>query len=267
MSTVESAPGVPVLDGHLPAAAAGRIAFVLARPAHSGNIGAALRALTNFGFADLRVAAMTEPFDREQAGALAVSAKHKLDRLAFHDTVPGALADCVRVFAVTRRKRKHRYAFLSARGGAAKVWEATARGRVALLFGCEADGLSNDEVALAQELIAIPTADEMGSLNLAQAVLLLSYELFTASAQIPEYLVDTRLPPAPQPEIEQMLQHMERALWKLGYVRESNPEIVGELRQIFGARELTQPWVRILRGIFTRIDKLAARTGMGQEKP
>lgn len=255
----ESAPAVPVLPGTPAAAAADRIVFALIRPAMSENIGAALRALTNFGFAQLRVAAMATPFDAEKAGALAVSAKTKLHTIRFHSTLDEAVGDCVRVFAITRRRRKHRYAFLSARAGAEKIWQATARGKVGVIFGCEAHGLDNTELNYAQDLIAIPTADEMGSLNLAQAVLIISYELHLAQANAPAYLIDRRLPPATQHDIEQMLQHMERALWGIGYIRDVNPEIIGELRQVFGTRELSMPWIRILRGIFTRMENCAAR--------
>ena len=255
----ESAPGVPILPGTPAAAAADRIVFALTRPAMSENIGSALRALTNFGFANLRVAAMANPFDAEKAGALAVSAKARLHTIQFHPTLDAAVGDCVRVFAITRRRRKHRYAYLSARAGAERIWQATARGRVGVIFGCEAHGLDNTELNYAQELIAIPTADEMGSLNLAQAVLIIAYELHLAQAGAPAYLLDRRFPPATQHDIERMLQHMERALWSIGYIRDINPEIIGELRQVFGTRELTMPWVRILRGIFTRMERCAAK--------
>lgn len=259
MAAAESALAVPVLPGTPAAATSDRIVFALVRPAMSENIGAALRALTNFGFAQLRVAAMPAPFDAEKAAALAVSAKSKLHTIQFHATLDEAVGDCVRVFAITRRRRKHRYAFLSTRAGAEKIWQATARGKVGVIFGCEAHGLDNTELNYAQDLIAIPTADEMGSLNLAQAVLIISYELHMAQANAPDYLIDRRLPPATQHEIEAMLQHMERALWSIGYIREVNPEIIGELRQVFGTRELSMPWIRILRGIFTRMENCAAR--------
>ncbi len=266
----ESAPATPLLRGTPAAAAAGQVAFVLARPALSENVGAALRALTNFGFANLRVAAMQTPFDSDRAGALAVCAKDRLHHIQFHDTVADAVGDCVRVFAITRRRRKHRYAFLSARAGAEQIWQATARGRVGIMFGCEAHGLANEELDYAQDLIAIPTADEMGSLNLAQAVLIICYELHLAQAGAPAYLLDQRYPPAQQRDIENMLQHMERALWSIGYIRDVNPEIIGELRQVFGTRDLTLPWLRILRGIFTRMERCAERlraTGFDPRRP
>lgn len=264
---LESAPAVPVLPGTPAASAAERIVFTLVRPALSENIGAALRALTNFGFANLRVAAMPGPFDAEKAGALAVCAKTRLHTIQFSPTLDAAVGDCVRVYAITRRRRKHRYAYLSTRAGAERIWQATARGRVGVIFGCEAHGLDNLELNYAQELVAIPTADEMGSLNLAQAVLIIAYELYLAQANAPAYLLDRRFPPATQHDIERMLQHMERALWAIGYIREVNPEIIGELRQVFGTRELTLPWVRILRGIFTRMEQCAVNVSRAGGDP
>lgn len=240
-----------------PAPPADRVRFVLIRPALSENVGSALRALVNMGFARLRVAGM-DRYDRERARALAAGAGGSLDRIEFFPAVPEAIADCVRVYAVTRRRRRHRYTMLAPRLAAERIWAQTARGPVALLFGCEADGLSNPELELAQELITIPTAEEMGSLNLAQAVLLVAYELFLASGAAPPPRDDT-FPPAPVAELELMLEHMERTLRGLGFIRPANLAIRDDLRQIFGNRELNRPQLQILRGIFRRIETTGPR--------
>jgi len=234
-----------------------RVVFVLVRPALSENVGATVRALANMGCTHLRIVGM-ENFDLERAQALAVSAAPNLEAVTFYDSVAEAVADTVRVFAVTRRLRRHRYTSLAARAAAEEICSAVGTGTVALLFGCEAAGLSNDEMLLAQDLITIPTYGELASLNLAQAVMVIAYEIFLASSAVPEMVRDDQDPPATMKELSDLLVHMERALRTLGFVKPANEAILDDLRQIFNQPGQPSPRVRILRGIFTRIEKVMA---------
>src|SRR5437868_5592003 len=154
---------------------------VLCRPSHPGNIGAAARAMKTMGFEDL---ALVEPrhFPHADATALAAGALDVLERARVHATLEEALADCVLAAGFSARRRDLSHAPRSLRDAAPELVADAAGGRIALVFGNETSGLSNDELARCQRFVSIPANPAYPSLNLAAAVQLASHELATAAA-------------------------------------------------------------------------------------
>lgn len=157
----------------------GRIAVVLVEPRGPLNVGSAARAMANFGLGDLRIV-NGPPRDHEDARNMAVHGEAVLDAAVEHGSLRDAIADATFVVATTA-KRRHRLPALPAAEGARRIVEEAGRGRVAILFGRENHGLHARELALAHAAIAIGTAPECRALNLAQAVLLVAYEVFRSA--------------------------------------------------------------------------------------
>src|SRR6056297_1156852 len=159
------------------------IRFVLDHTSHPGNIGSAARAMKVMGLSDLRLVAPAR-FPHAEATALASSADDVLDAAEVHDGLGDALAGCALVIGTSARRRRVEQEMTDARGAAQMALDAGAP--VALLFGCEKSGLDNPALDRCHALIRIPTNAEYGSLNLAQAVQIVCYELrMTALAAAP----------------------------------------------------------------------------------
>jgi TrmH family RNA methyltransferase len=226
-------------------------AFILVRPLQAGNVGATARALKNMGLGDLRLiapVATTGP----AAAAMAVHAEDVLRAARRYDDLPGAIADCTLVVGTTCRQGLYRAGALTVREAAARLAAEAANNRVAVLFGPEDTGLVNRELELCQRLLTIPTAPEYPSLNLAQAVMVVAYELMMAAG------VARELPPAepyaPAAAVEAMMQRMSRALVAIGFLPADNPEhIMFALRAIFGRSGLSARELDILSGIARQI--------------
>jgi tRNA/rRNA methyltransferase len=158
--------------------------------------------------------------------------------------------------ATTRRHGKYRQEIFTPEEIAAKVGGAKETGRVALVFGREDSGLTTDEVALCRWQATIPTASDFGSLNLAQAVLVFSYELFRNEGKaIPRQM---RVP-APGGDLETLYDHMEQTLLRIGFLNPQNPDhIMRTLRRVFARAELDPREVSVLRGLMAQIDWAAS---------
>jgi tRNA/rRNA methyltransferase len=223
------------------------IAFVLVRPHSAGNIGAAARALKNMGFADLRVVAPAAR-NRRMAAAMAVHAADVLaDARTFAD-LDSALADCTVTVGTTCRSGLYRSGASDLRAAAPGLVALARSNRIAVIFGAEDHGLTNDELKRCQRLIMIPAAPEYPSLNLAQAVMVVAYELRVAAA------AGHRGEPAPAfalaSEIEAMLARMADALVAIGFLPEDNPDhIMFALRAVLGRSGLTARELDIFNGI------------------
>jgi tRNA/rRNA methyltransferase len=224
------------------------VRFVLVRPGDGGNIGAAARALKNMGQADLRLVAPRAP-DAATARRLAHHAEDVLDRARVTDSLAAALADCRWIVGTTRRAGRRRRATLSPREFAARVHGEPQRRPTAVVFGPEEDGLSMRELALCNDIVRIPTAPAQPSLNLAQAVLVIAYELYLARPQAGPGLPGAG-PEAASAALEQMYAHFEEALLAIRFVRpDTAPHRILALRRILGRARLTPGDVRLLRGI------------------
>jgi len=158
-----------------------RVRVVLVRPQHAGNVGAAARAMKNMGLERLVLVA-PQHWDPAQATTMAVHAADVLARLRRAESLAEAIADCGLVVGTSGRATATQLGALSPRTLAPEIVAASATNDVALVFGPEDHGLSNDDLARCQRVVSIPTADAYGSLNLAQAVLVCAYELLLAAA-------------------------------------------------------------------------------------
>ncbi len=195
---------------------------VLVRPQLGENIGKAARAMLNFGLVDMRLVAPRDGWPNPQAGPAASGADIVLERAQVFDTVAEAVADCAHVYATTVRKRGVTKPVVTPEQAARDIHASSAR--TAILFGPERSGLETDDVALARTIVTVPINPEFGSLNLAQAVILVAYEWskhVPSDAEGGVALVsppDTELlPPAPQEELEGMIAQLDAMLLDAGY--------------------------------------------------
>lgn len=231
------------------------VTIVLVEPQNPGNVGMVCRAMKNMGLSGLRLVNPCRT-DHPEALKFAVAARDLLEGAVIFPTLKEALTDCPFSVATTRRHGKYRQEIFNPEEIAAKVAGVEGAGRVALVFGREDSGLTTAEVTLCRWQATIPTASEFGSLNLAQAVLVFSYELFRKEAKtIPR---QKRIP-APGGELETLYDHMEQTLLRIGFLNPQNPDhIMRTLRRIFARAELDPREVSVLRGMMAQIDWAAA---------
>ena len=235
------------------------IVIVLVGPQGSLNIGSTARSMLNFGFTELRLVAPEADHYNDDARRMAVKGKVILERATIHDDLLSALADCRYSYATTRRFGKYREHLLHPDQAATELVPMAQDGKIALVFGREDHGLFTGELDLCQRLVTIPTFDEMPSMNLAHAVTICLYEVNRAikSAQGKS---KTGKKTARVEELENMFAHMRRTLLDIEYLDPQNPDhILRSFRQMFGRAGLTGRDVRILQGLWSRIDWLNKR--------
>ena len=240
-----------------------RIRFVLVRTSHPGNIGAAARAIRTMGFERLSLVA-PHRFPHAEAVAMAAGALELLDDTVITPTLVDAVADCTLVLGCTARKRVVQLEELSPREAAARALAASAHGEVAIVFGNERTGLENDELMSCHAAVHIPSVEDFPSLNLAQAVQLLAYELRLALLdQTPAVVEEPREPLASIEELEHFFGHLAQMLDDIDFHKGRSPmTIMKRLRRLFLRTGLEQREVRILRGIFDdaqRMSRLARK--------
>lgn len=236
--------------------------IVLVRPQLGENIGKAARAMLNFGLTELRLVSPRDGWPNPDAGPAASGADIVLAGAQVFDSVAEAVADCTHIYATTVRKRGVTKPVLTPEAAAKQV-HATA-GRSAYIFGPERSGLETDDVALAHSIVTVPINPEFGSLNLAQAVILLAYEWSkgVALASPPEVPLD---PPADHGEMEQLIQHFIRDLDKTGYFfpADRTEATLRTLRTMLTKTGWSYNDIRMMHGIVTTLGKArkSARTG------
>jgi TrmH family RNA methyltransferase len=220
-----------------------RVDVVLVRPARPANVAAACRALKNMGLCSL-VLVQAEPV-REPARALAYGAWDVLDGARLAGSLAEAVADATLVAATSGRSQGDPWT------PRAFVERAPAGGgRIAIVFGPEATGLRRDELELCPWRIHIPTAADHSSLNLAQAVMVLAYEIHL-SASAP---ADARPEPAPQGAFEGAVGALGEALLAVGYLNPANPDaVLAELRRLLARAAPTAREVALLRGLARQV--------------
>jgi len=228
--------------------------IVLVRPQLGENIGKAARAMLNFGLTELRLVAPRDGWPNPSAGPAASGADIVLERATVFDTTAAAVADCAHVFATTVRKRGVTKPVRTPEQAAADMRAAS--GRSAILFGAERSGLDTEDVALARAIVTVPINPEFGSLNLAQAVILLAYEWSKGEALVQPTATEA-LPPAPQDELEGLIAHLDSLLLPTGYF--DPPERATATRRTLRG-VLTKPgWnsleIRTLRGVLSALGR------------
>jgi TrmH family RNA methyltransferase len=243
----------------------GRIRVVLVRPRHAGNVGAAARAMKNTGLDDLVVVA-AQPLDLESAAVMAV---HAADVLARHRRVPtlaDAIGDCGLVVGTVGREGGDDLEAAAPRALAPAILDAARTNEVALVFGPEDHGLSNDELMRCHRRLTIPTATAYGSLNLAQAVLVCGYELLLARptttcggdapADAEVAATDAAMLPyarrglAPAAAGDRMYAALERALREIGFLhRDNGVHMMRVFRRVLGRAALDAYETRVFLGL------------------
>jgi len=223
-----------------------KIRIVLCRPSHPGNIGAAARAMKAMGLSDLRLVA-PERWPAKEDQWMATHAADVLDKAVVHETLEQAISDCAAAFALSARPREWSPQVLDVRAAAGRA--AQVADKVAFVFGSEDAGLTNEEMFACQFLVHIPTQPGSSSLNLAQAVQIVCYELFLLTgASVPGARAEKL---ATLEDIEGLYAHLEQAAVESGfYVPESRSKLPERLRRLFSrVPDLEREEGNIIRGL------------------
>lgn len=238
------------------------IRIVLVHTSHPGNIGAAARAMKNMRLEQL-VLVQPAQFPSAEATARASGADDLLARARCCDTLDEAVADCALVIGASARLRSVRWQEFDPRDCAQQVLHASAQAPVALVFGREQSGLTNEELERCHALVHIPSNPDYASLNLAQAVQVLAYEVHMAyltlstggwQAPPPEF------PPCSAEEMERFYTHLEQTMIELDFLDPARPgQLMRRLRRLFQRARPDTNEMNILRGILTAAqDKVRA---------
>jgi tRNA/rRNA methyltransferase len=230
-------------------------AIVLVAPQLGENIGTAARAMANCGLDDLRLVAPRDGWPSERAVAAASGADWVLDKARLYPDVPAAIADLVHVYASTARDRYMVKRELTPRHAAEEMRGYLGAGEACgILFGPERTGLVNDQIALADTVLTVPLNPAFSSLNLAQAVLIVGYEWYTARTEPrPEILHTGHSRAANKEELLRFFDHFEEALVVSGFLRhpDKRPSLFRNLRNLFQRAQCTEQELRTLHGVIT----------------
>lgn len=246
--------------------------IVLVEPQLGENIGMVARAMANFGLSELRLVNPRDGWPNEKARAAASRADNVIDATTVFPTLADAIADLNFVFATTARQRD---GFKPVRGpveaGRTLRSRSIAGEKTGILFGRERFGLANEEVALADEIVTFPVNPDYASLNIAQAVLLMSYEWMKSG------LADERetafkapdLAPAPKVQLQSFLGHLEQALEARGYFRPAakKPKMLDNLFSVFTRPGFAEAEIKVLRGVLSSLDYFSPNEPRGAGYP
>ncbi|MBI4421910.1 MAG: TrmJ/YjtD family RNA methyltransferase [Gemmatimonadetes bacterium] len=219
------------------------LVVVLHRPQDLVNIAGVIRVMKNFDLRDLRLVAPVE-YDAYRVEGIAHQTGDVLKRVQLFDALDPALADCHHVVGFTARQRTAKRNVQRPREAAAEILAASGEALVALLFGPEDKGLTNDELDRCHRILTIPTTPAYASLNLAQAVSVMAYELFLARGTPPFKPPRRSADPATQEQLERLFADARRALEAIDFFKTRNPEpIMRTVREVihrtpFDAREV-----------------------------
>jgi tRNA/rRNA methyltransferase len=238
-------------------------AIILVEPQLGENIGTSARAMANFGLLDLRLVDPREGWPNEKAQAAASGADHVLDRVRVFRSVEAAIADLNFIYATTARSRELAKDVVGPRQAALALRGLGDKGGV--LFGRERSGLTNDQVALADEILTLPVDPRFSSLNIAQAVLIIAYEWRLAMLGDEDVGLPFAGPAvedlAAKEEMLRLFEHFEGALDAVGFFRppEKKPHMVRALRTLLHRARLSDQEVRTLRGVIAALERRPTR--------
>ncbi len=244
-------------------AAADAIVIVLSEPQDLVNIAGTVRAMRNMGLDRLRLVRPAE-YDAYRIAGIAHGSEPLLERIEFFDALPDAVADSVHVVGTTARRRAAPYVWQHPREAAPEILSIAGAGRgpVALVFGREDKGLSNEELDACDRLVTIPTDPRHSSLNLAQAVLVLAYELYLARAGTEKPLPRPRrtTPPATAAETRQLFEDVQASLAAIDFFKSRKPDaILRVLRALARRADMDRREAGLLRAIAIEVRKVLAR--------
>lgn len=245
---------------------------ILVEPQLGENIGMVARAMANFGLSELRLVAPRDGWPNEKAVSAASKADHIIDGAVVYDTLREAIADVNFVMATTARERDGHKPVQGPVTAAREMRVRHDKGeRVGLLFGRERIGLRNDEVGLADELITFPVNPAFASLNIAQAVLLMSYEwLKTGLVSETDIPHEVRMfEPAPKKLLHGFFEQIEEALDVRGYFRseKKKPAVIENLRAVLTRPGFSEEEVHFLRGVISSLDRFSRSAPKGLSGP
>ncbi|MEG9532936.1 tRNA (cytosine(32)/uridine(32)-2'-O)-methyltransferase TrmJ [Mannheimia indoligenes] len=231
-----------------------QIQIILVETSLPANIGSTARAMKTMGLTHLRLVAPKQPID-EQAEALSAGAKDVLDNTQIYATFDEAIADCQLVIGTSARLRHLQNSLIEPRDCGELVINRANLGKVAIVFGRERVGLTNEELLKCHYHLNFPTNPDYGSLNLAMAVQLASYEIRMAYLQNSEQqrpLVEEKEYPTAE-ALEHFFAHTERLYKELGFIR--NDAVMLKLRRLYQRAELETNELNLLRGMLTAVEK------------
>jgi len=234
-----------------PFAKLSRVKLVLVKTTHPGNLGAVARAMKNMGLTRLCLVA-PKLFPHAEATARAAGADDILAQAEVVDSLDAALVGCGLVIATSARSRRLPWPLLNPRQAASQVLAEAGDHDIAVLFGQEQSGLSNDELARGHYHVHIPTEPGFNSLNLAAAVLLMCYELRMALQADVVTAPSATSELATADEMAAFYQHLQTTLYETQFIRPENSQMMmRRLQRLFNRTRLEKTEVNILRGILT----------------
>ncbi|MCO5062813.1 MAG: RNA methyltransferase [Rhizobiaceae bacterium] len=247
-------------------------AIILVEPQLGENIGMVARAMANFGLSELRLVKPRDGWPNERARAAASKADHVIDNVAVFETLADAVSDLQFVFATTARERD---GFKQVRGPVEAARELRSRSndgqKLGILFGREKFGLFNEEVGLADEIVTFPVNPAFASLNIAQAVLLMSYEWMKSglAAETDTAFRTDVMEPASKAQLHSFFEHLEAALEARGYFRPAakKAKMVDNLRAVLTRPGFAEPELKVLRGILASLDYFSPKQPRGSGYP
>ncbi len=230
---------------------------VLVEPQLGENIGAAARAMANFGLERLRLVKPRQRWPNDKAVMMAAGADRILDGTVIYDSLEAAIADCAFVLAATARAHDQAKPVVGAAEAAAEMADHVAAGEtVAIVFGRERNGLENDEVALADRILTLPVNPAFASLNLAQAVVVVGYEWFklATGGKLP-FAMPQKSAPAAKEQLLAFFASLERELETVEFFRppDKRETMQINLRNIFTRMQPTQQDIQTLHGVIMAI--------------
>jgi len=233
------------------------VSIILVRPRYPENVGSVARAMKNMGLSRLILVDGCSPL-HGNAYKLASGAEDILERAEESPALRDAVSEMGCVVGTTTRTGKERSPLLTPKALVKKLTPISMKNSIGLVFGSEKEGLTNEELSLCHLYIRIPSSDSFPSLNLAQAVMVLCYELFESSMTIQENSVSL----APTEHLERMFGHMEKTLVDIGFLdAHHSKRVMRVLRRLFGRSQMEEREVQILQGIWTKMDWHLKRKG------
>lgn len=232
------------------------ISIIMLETSHPGNIGAAARAMKNMGLSRL-ILATPRRFPHVEATARAAGADDILAEAKVFDTLDEALAGQALVVGTSARSRALDWPCLTPPELAEKVVASGEKQNVAIIFGCEQSGLSNEQLAKCHYHVSIPTASDFASLNLAQAIQVIAYELFSGLQHEPVATLPKKL--ASADEMEGFYTHLKSTLDDIEFLKVQNQRLMLRLRRLFSRAQVEATEVHILRGILSAVNDLSKK--------
>jgi len=230
--------------------------FVLIRPQMGENIGAAARAMWNFGLDRMRITAPRDGWPNPNAFAMASGAGRLLDEAQLFETTAQSIEDCAYVYATTARPRELTKPVFSPEAAMQDAASRIAAGQnVAVLFGPERSGMENDDIARANAIVTVPVNPDFPSLNLAQCVLLMGYEWRRATSEVVAQTIQMEGQWAEQIEVEKLADHYEQRLEEAGFFFPEHKAVSMKtnLRNLWSRMEFTRADVQMLHGILRQM--------------